>query len=203
MKLFYTPGACSLAPHIVLRELGLPFKLVRVDQSTKTTSEGQDYFSIAPCGYVAALQLADGNVLNEGSTILEYLADLKPEASLAPPAGSWERVKMRERLSFLSCELNSTMNPLWKEVIPDGVKQIFRMRLFKRFDVLDKEVAGSHYQLAGTFSIADAYLFTMLRWPKRLGFSLEPWPALRQFQSRVESRPSVCESLAAELSAQD
>jgi glutathione S-transferase len=200
MKLFYSPDACSLASHIILRELGLPFEIVKVNQATKMTAEGEDYFSIAPCGYVAALKLGDGRVLNEGSAILEYLADLKPQASLAPPANSWERVKMRERLSFLSCELNCTMNPLWRDNIPDDVKELFRQRLFKRFDVLDKELTSVPYQFGGTFSVADAYLYTMLRWPKRLNISLTPWPALMDFQARIESRMSVVESLAAETS---
>ncbi|WP_315810359.1 glutathione binding-like protein [Pseudomonas sp. C9-3] len=199
MKLYYSPEACSLAPHIVLRELDIPFQLVRVDHPTKTTSEGDNYLDISPCGYVAALRLDDGRVLTEGSAILEYLADLKPNAGLAPAADSWERVRLRERLSFLSCELNSTMNPLFKDAIPDEVKALFRERLFKRLDLLDRELNDQTYQLENRYSVADAYLFTLLSWLRWFSIGFERWPALALFQERVGQRPAVKAALIAEL----
>lgn len=199
MKLYYSPEACSLAPHIVLRELDIPFQLVRVDHPTKTTSEGDNYLDISPCGYVAALRLDDGRVLTEGSAILEYLADLKPNAGLAPAADSWERVRLRERLSFLSCELNSTMNPLFKDAIPDEVKALFRERLFKRLDLLDRELNDQTYQLDNRYSVADAYLFTLLSWLRWFSIGFERWPALALFQERVGQRPAVKAALRAEL----
>ena len=178
MRLYYSPEACSLAPHIVLRELGITFDLIKVDHPTKTTSDGENFLTVNPCGYIAALKLDDGRTLVEGSAILEYLADLKPEAGLAPPVGSWERVKMRETLSFLSCELNSTMNPLFKDAIPESVKALFKQRLLTRLDRLDVRLMDQPYLLGGSYGVADAYLYTLLRWLRWFEISLEKWPRL-------------------------
>jgi glutathione S-transferase len=199
MKLYYTPDACSLAPHIVLRELGLPFTLVKVDQPTKTTSEGDNYMAINPHGYVAALKLDNGEVLTESSVILEYLADLRPAARLAPEQGSWERVRMRERLSFLSCELNCAMSPLFNKAIPEEAKAVSRARLFRRFDALQATLARQDYLAESGYSVADAYLFNLLRWPHRFAIDLAAWPALTLFQARIAERPAVRSALEAEL----
>jgi glutathione S-transferase len=199
MKLYYTPDACSLAPHIVLRELGLPFTLAKVDQPTKTTSEGEDYMAVNPHGYVAALKLNNGEVLTESSVILEFLADLKPEAGLAPHQGSWERVRMRERLSFLSCELNCAMSPLFNKAIPEEAKAVSRARLFRRLASLDAILSVQDYLATTGYSVADAYLFNLLRWPHRFSIDLAQWPSLPRFQTRIAERPAVSAALEAEL----
>jgi glutathione S-transferase len=198
MKLYYTPDACSLAPHIVLRELGIPFTLAKVDQPTKTTSEGEDYMAVNPHGYVAALKLDNGEVLTESSVILEYLADLKPEVGLAPPQGSWERVRMRERLSFLSCELNCAMSPLFNKAVPEEAKAVARARLVRRLASLDAILELQDYLATTGYSVADAYLFNLLRWPHRFAIDLTQWPALPRFQARIAKRPAVSAALETE-----
>ncbi|HVI54533.1 MAG TPA: glutathione transferase GstA [Luteibacter sp.] len=198
MKLYYTPDACSLAPHIVLRELGLPFALAKVDQPTKTTSDGEDYMAVNPHGYVAALKLDNGEVLTETSVILEFLADLKPDAGLAPPQGSWERVRMRERLSFLSCELNCAMSPLFNKAVPEEAKAVARARLFRRLGSLEAILSVQDYLATAGYSVADEYLFNLLRWPHRFAIDLSEWPALPRFQARIAERPAVRAALEAE-----
>ncbi|MFJ3366874.1 glutathione binding-like protein [Pseudomonas sp. NPDC086251] len=198
MKLYFTPEACSMAPHIVLRELGLPFELIQVDHATKTTSAGEDYWSINPHGYIAALRLDNGEVLTEGSTILEFLADLKPETGLAPPVESWQRVRLRERLSFLSCELNCAMSPLFRNIPQQARDEIFA-RLFRRIDSLNETLSQQPYLLGQAFSVADPYLYTLLRWLAWFSIDLARWPALVAYQERIGARPSVQAALAAEL----
>lgn len=196
MKLYVIPGACSLAPHIALRELDLPFELVTVDRE-KRASDGEDYLAINPLGYVASLKLADGHVLMETSTILEYLADLKPGKALAPPADSWERVRFREWLSFLSCELNSSMSPLFRD-IPKEAKDVIGARLLRRLDFLNERL-GRHEFLAGeSYSFADAYLFTILLWPPRVGIDMTPWPHLLRYQASIGARGAVKTAMSAE-----
>ncbi|UVM51852.1 glutathione transferase GstA [Pseudomonas sp. B21-015] len=199
MKLYYAPQACSLAPHIVLRELELPFEMVRVDNSTKKTVTGDDFLAINPKGYVAALQLDNGDVLTEGPAILQYLADLRPEANLAPANGTFERVRLQEWLNFVSTEIHGGLGWLFNSQFPDEVKVLIKEKLFKRFAVLCQTLEGQGYLMAGGFSIADAYLFTVLRWTQLFGIDLNQWPALARFQARVDSRPSVKAALAAEL----
>ncbi|WP_223490911.1 glutathione transferase GstA [Pseudomonas sp. A-RE-19] len=199
MKLYYAPQACSLAPHIVLRELDLSFELVRVDNSTKLTVTGENFLTINPKGYVAALQLDNGEVLTEGPAILQYLADLRPEANLAPANGTFERVRLQEWLNFVSAEIHGGLGWLFNSQFPDEVKVLIKEKLFKRFVVLSRTLEGQDYLLAGGFSIADAYLFTVLRWTQLFGIDLDQWPALARFQVRIDQRPSVKAALAAEL----
>ena len=198
MKLYYAPQACSLAPHIVLRELDLPFELVRVDNSTKQTATGEDFLAINPKGYVAALQLENGDVLTEGPAILQYLADLRPEANLAPANGTFERVRLQEWLNFVSTEIHGGLGWLFNSQFPDDVKALIKEKLFKRFVVLSQTLERQDYLMAGGFSIADAYLFTVLRWTQVFGIDLNQWPALMRFQVRIDQRPSVKAALAAE-----
>ncbi|MEK1835071.1 glutathione transferase GstA [Pseudomonas sp. NPDC089918] len=199
MKLYYAPQACSLAPHIVLRELDLPFELVRVDNSTKQTATGEDFLAITPKGYVAALQLDNGDVLTEGPAILQYLADLRPEANLAAENGTFERVRLQEWLNFVSTEIHGGLGWLFNSQFSDDVKALIKEKLFKRFVVLSQTLEGQDYLMASGFSIADAYLFTVLRWTQVFGIDLDQWPALARFQARVDSRPAVKAALAAEL----
>ncbi|MGF6707968.1 glutathione transferase GstA [Pseudomonas frederiksbergensis] len=199
MKLYYAPQACSLAPHIVLCELDLPFELVRVDNSTKQTATGEDFLAINPKGYVAALQLDNGEVLTEGPAILQYLADLRPEANLAPANGTFERVRLQEWLNFVSTEIHGGLGWLFNSQFPDDVKALIKEKLFKRFAVLSKTLERQDYLMAGGFGIADAYLYTVLRWTQGFDIDLSQWPALARFQARVDLRPAVKGALAAQL----
>jgi glutathione S-transferase len=199
MKLYFSPQACSLAPHIVLRELDLPFELIRVDNTTKKTLDGADFLAINPKGYVAALQLDNAQVLTEGPAILQYLADLKPQAGLAPSNGTWERVRLQEWLNFISSEIHGGLGLLFNSSIPDDVKAIFREKLFKRFAVLSRTLEQQEYLMGEQFSIADTYLFTVLRWTPLFAIELGLWPALERFQARIGERSTVRAALAAEM----
>lgn len=199
MKLYFSPNACSLAPHIVLRELGLAFDLIRVDNSNKTTQSGEDFLAINPKGYVAALQLDNGEVLTEGPAILQYLADLHPHAGLAPPNGSWQRVRLQEWLNFISSEIHGGLGLLFNGAISDTVKTLLKEKLFKRFAFLMQTLEQQDYLLGESFSVADAYLFTTLRWTRGFAIDLGQWPALERFQARINARPTVSAALAAEL----
>jgi glutathione S-transferase len=198
MKLYFAPNACSLAAHIVLRELALPFELILVDNQKKTTATGDDFLQINPKGYVAALQLDNGEVLTEGAAILQYLADLVPAAGLAPANGSWERVRLQEWLNFVSSEVHGGLGVLFNAAIPEDVKALFKATLFKRFAVLVRTLERQDYVLGERFSVADAYLFVVLRWAALFDIDLHKWPALAAFQQRVGERPAVIGALAAE-----
>ncbi|MHC8387953.1 glutathione transferase GstA [Pseudomonas sp. MDT2-39-1] len=197
MKLYYAPHACSLAPHIVLRELDLPFELVRVDNRTKKTKTGADFLAINPKGYVAALQLDNGEVLTEGPALLQYLADLQPESNLAPANGTFERVRLQEWLNFVSTEIHGGLGWLFNSQFTDEVKAQIKEKLFKRLAVLSQTLERQDY-LMGEFSVVDAYLFTVLRWAPLFAIDLDPWPALVRFQARVDQKPAVKAALAAE-----
>ena len=198
MKLYFSPNACSLASHIALRELALPFELIRVDNQKKLTADGDDFLQINPKGYVAALQLDNGEVLTEGAAILQYLADRVPAAGLAPANGSWERVRLQEWLNFVSSEIHGGLGVLFKDAIPDEVKALFKATLFKRFAILVRTLERQDYLLGAQYSVADAYLFVVLRWAGLFDIDLQQWPALAKFQQRVGERPAVIAALAAE-----
>jgi glutathione S-transferase len=202
MKLYYSPYACSLSPHIVLRELGLPFELVRVNNQTKQTADGRDFRTINPKGYVAALELDDGQVLTEGAAIVQYLADLQPEKELAPRAGSLERMRLQEWLNFLTGEIHAGAAPLFRSaVLPEQALDYFRERLFTRFDYLNGVLAGQPYLLGNNYSVADAYLFTLLGWCRFFSIDLGRWPALVDYVARVGKRHAVQAALQAEAEA--
>ncbi|NWE76237.1 glutathione transferase GstA [Pseudomonas yamanorum] len=198
MKLYFSPNACSLASHIVLRELALPFELIRVDNQKKLTADGDDFLQINPKGYVAALQLDNGEVLTEGAAILQYLADQVPAAGLAPVNGSWERVRLQEWLNFVSSEIHGGLGVLFKDAIPGDVKALFKATLFKRFAILVQTLERQDYLLGAQYSVADAYLFVVLRWAGFFDIDLQQWPALAKFQQRIGERPAVIAALAAE-----
>ena len=202
MKLYYAPDTCSLSPHIVLRELGLPFTLVRVDNKTKRTADGGDFLAVNPKGYVAALQLDDGRVLTEGPAILQYLADLKPEAGLAPVNGSWERARLQEWLNFITSEIHAGPAPLFNAALPEEAKAVFREKLFRRLAVIEDALQARDHLLEGGFSVADAYLFTVLGWTRFFAIDLGRWPAIAAYVRRIGARPSVTAALAAEAPAQ-
>jgi glutathione S-transferase len=198
MKLYFAPHTCSLSPHIVLEELGLPHALIKVDNQTKLTADGRDFRDINPKGYVAALELDNGEVLTEGPVIVQYLADLKPEAQLAPPPGSWQRVRLQEWLNFITSEIHAGAAPLFNPSLPDAAQTIFRDKLHRRTAILERTLQQQDYLLGASFSIADAYLYTVLGWFKFLAINLDNWPAVAAYEKRIAARPSVQAAMLAE-----
>ena len=198
MKLYYSPGACPLSPHIVLCELGLPHELVKVDLKTHLTESGIDFTTINPKGYVPALELDDGQLLTEGPAIVQYLADLKPAAGLLPPAGSLERARVQEWLTFIGTELHKSFSPLFNPAASADWKAAARANLERRFSYVDQALAGRDYLTGANFCVADAYLFTVTNWSGFHQMDLAPWPNLAAYQKRVMARPAVQEALRAE-----
>lgn len=198
MKLYFAPGTCSLSPHIVLQELGLPYDLVRVNNRTKQTSEGSDFLAVNPKGYVAALQLDGGEVLTEGPAILQYLADLRPDAGLAPPNGTLERVRLQEWLNYITSEVHAGSSPLFNKDLPEAVRDFFKARLFRRLDFIETHLQTRDYLMGSKFSLADAYLFTVLGWMEFFAIDLGGWPAIAAYSHRIETRASVSAALRRE-----
>ena len=198
MKLYYAPGACSLSPHIVARELGIKLDLKKVNTKDKTIEGGGDYWKVNARGYVPALELDNGQVLTEGPAIVQYLADQKPEANLAPRNGTLERYRLQEWLNFLTSEIHKSFSPLFKPNTPEEYKKISKENLANRFDWLDKQLAGKDYLTGNTFTVADAYLFVLTNWTKFHNLDLTRWPNIAAFQKRVGARPKVQEALQAE-----
>jgi glutathione S-transferase len=198
MQLYISPGACSLASHITAREAGLPLSLVRADVKTKKLEDGSDYLAINSKGAVPALKLDNGQVLTEGVAIMQYLADQKPESGLAPKNGTLERYRLQEWLNYLTSELHKTFSPLWNPTNEQAVKDYALTNLKKKFDWLNTQLAGKKYLMGDTFTVADAYMYTLLNWSNFLSIDLAPWPALKEFQARVAARPKVQEALEAE-----
>jgi glutathione S-transferase len=198
MKLYYSPGACSLSPHIVFRELGLDVKLERIDAKTHTYAGGSDYYAVNSKGSVPALQLDDGQVLTEGVVIVQYLADLKPEAGLAPRAGTMERYRLQEWLNFIATDIHKQLSPLFNPVLNDEARASLKARFLQRLEVVAKRLEAVPFLMGPSFSVADAYLFTILRWLKRFDLELSRFPSVEAFVKRVGERPAVKAALAAE-----
>jgi len=198
MKLYYSPGACSLSPHIVLREAGLPFDLVRVDVKTKKLADGGDYFAVNPKGQVPALVLDDGDVLTEGPVIVQFVADTAGNTKLAPAAGSRARLRLQEWLNYITSELHKTFAPLFRPDTPTEFKTIAKANLMRQFVYLDKALAGKDYLLGKDFSAADAYLFTIMNWRKFHHLDIAQFPNLTAYLDRVAARPKVKEAMQAE-----
>ncbi|MFZ2973908.1 MAG: glutathione transferase GstA [Ferribacterium limneticum] len=198
MKLYYATGACSLSPHIVLSELGLPYELVRVELSTHLTADGRDYTAINPKGYVPALELDDGQLLTEGPAIVQYLADQKPSAGLLPPAGTLERARVQEWLTFIGTELHKNFSPLFNPNASADGKAAALSNIERRFGFVEKALAGRDYLTGGSFCVADAYLFTVVNWTKFVKIDLAPWPLLAAFHQRVMARAAVQTALREE-----
>jgi len=198
MKLYYSTGACSLSPHIVLREAGLPFELERVNLASKKTAAGDDYLAVNPKGYVPALKFDNGDVLTEGPAIVQYLADKTPEKQLAPAAGTMERYHLIEWLNFISTELHKAFSPLFKPNTPEETKQAARDLISARLNIVEKQLQGRDYLTGNHFSVADAYLFTVLNWARPMKFDLGQWPAVQAYMQRVAARPAVQEAMKAE-----
>ncbi len=197
MKLYYSPGACSLAPHITLTEAGLDYEAVKVDLRKHQLADGTDYYTINPKGYVPLLELNDGQRLSEVAVILQYIADQKP-GTLAPAYGTLARYRVMEWLNFIGTEIHKQFGPLWYPDTPDATKEKQRATLAKRFDYIAKTLAQQPYLAGDAFTIADAYLFTVVNWSATLKIDLSSWPSLQQFQARVAARPQVHATLVAE-----
>lgn len=198
MKLYYSPGACSLSPHIVLNEGGFSYDTERVDLATGMTETGADYRAVNPNGYVPALLLDDGQVLTEGPTIVQYLADIVPEKRLAPPAGTIERYRLMEWLNFISTELHKGFGALFNPQAPQDWKDIVKAQLIRRIEHASQRLAGRTYIMGDDFTVADAYLFTVLGWGKYVGVEISPWPTLTAYLGRIAARPAVQTALKAE-----
>ena len=198
MKLYYSPGACSLSPHIVSREAGIPVELKKVNLRDKVVEDGGDFRKVNGKGYVPALELDNWQVLTEGPAIIQYLADQKPDSGLAPKAGSFERYRLQEWLNFITAEIHKGFSPLFKPNTPDEYKKIARENLAGRFDWVDQQLAGKDYLMGKSFTVADAYLFTVLTWTKPLHIDLGKWPNVAAFIARVSARPKVKEAMKAE-----
>ncbi|MFC0227050.1 glutathione transferase GstA [Serratia aquatilis] len=198
MKLFYKAGACSLSPHIVLREAGLDFTAEKVDLAQKITESGADYLTINPKGQVPALVLDDGSLLTEGVAIVQYLADRVPDRNLIPAVGTLSRYHAIEWLNYISTELHKGFSPLFNPKTPDEYKTIVRDKLASQFSYLDSVLDKQHYLLGQRFSVADAYLFTILRWALGMQFDLNKYPHLKAYFDRVAARPAVEATLSAE-----
>ena len=198
MDLYYTPGACSLAPHIVAREAGLPLNPVRVDLATRTTEDGRDFKAINPKRYVPALGLPEGGVLTEVAAILQYLVDRAPEAGLAPAAGTLARYRFVESLVFVSSEIHKGFGPLWNPATPDAVRQATVEKLQARFAHLDAHLAGDAYLLGDAYSAADAYLFTVMGWAAYHKVDISAHRNLQAYLGRIAARPAVQAAMKAE-----
>jgi glutathione S-transferase len=198
MKLYFAPGACSLSPHIVSREAGIPLTLIKVDTSTKKLADGGDYWAINPKGYVPALELDNGELLTEGPTIVQYLADSKPEAKLVPAAGTFERYRVQEALGYINSEIHKTYSPLFRATTSPELRKDREEHLRKRYAVLEKQLAKGPYLFGEQFTVADAYLFTVTNWASFLKLDLSEFPNLLAFQGRVMARPAVQAAMTAE-----
>lgn len=197
MKLFYSPGACSLSPHILLREAGLSFTPVRVDLKTHKTEDGADFYAISAKGYVPALQVDDGSMLTEGVAIDLWIADQVPAAGLAPRDGM-DRYRMIEWLTFIATELHKNMGGLFVPGLPDATREMITQRLTARLGLIEQQLAGRTWLTGEQFTLADAYLFTVASWAKWVKFDLSPWPTLGAYLGRVAARPAVQAALKAE-----
>ena len=198
MKLYYSPGACSLSPHIVLREAGLKFDLEQVDLRTKKTKAGADFTKVNPKGQVPVLVLDNGQTLTEGPAVVQYIADQKPESGLIPPAGSFDRYRVQEWLNFITSELHKSFSPLFSPAVPEDCKRLAKENLEKRFAVLDQHLAKQQYLSDSKFTVADAYAFVVIGWSKPLGIDLGRWPNLKGYLERIAARPKVKEAMKAE-----
>jgi len=198
MKLFYSPGACSLSPHIVAHEAGIDIKLQKVDTTTKTMKVAGDFWKVNPKGYVPALELDNGEILTEGPAIVQYLADLKPESNLAPKNGTWGRVRLQEMLNYITAEIHKTFSPLFNPKVSTEVRKERTEYLRTRYALLDKQLADRKFLFGDQFTIADAYLFVVTNWSKPTNVDLSEFKNLLAFQKRVAARPAVQAAMAAE-----
>jgi len=198
MKLYYSPGACSLSPHILLREAGLPFELVLASTKTHKLADGSDYYAINPKGSVPLLELDNGERLTEGPVIGQYIADLAPASGLAPANGTMARYRLQEWLNFLTSEVHKTFSPLFSPATPEDYKPIAKARIVDRLTLVDNLLAGKSYLTGEQFTVADAYLFVLTNWAQPVGLDIAKLANLGAFRARVAARPAVQAAMKAE-----
>ncbi|MCS4294076.1 glutathione S-transferase [Comamonas sp. BIGb0152] len=198
MKLYFSPGACSLSPHIALLEAGLPFTLEMASTKTHQLKDGTDFYTINPLGYVPVLELDNGQRLREGPAIVQYIADQAPASKLAPANGSFERYQLQEWLGFIGTEVHKGFSPLFNPNMPDTVKDMARVQVLKRLTWVDSQLAGKDFLMGANFTVADGYLFTVCGWSKFVGVDISGLPNLANFLQRVGARPSVQKAIADE-----
>lgn len=198
MKLYYSPGACSLSPHIALCEAGIKFELVKAQLKTHTLADGSDYYQVTAKGQVPLLELDDGARLSEGPAILQYIADHAPASGLAPAAGTMERYRVVEWLNFVTSELHKGFSPLFNGSMPQEAKEIFAARLKDKYALVDARLEGNDYLMGRQFSIADAYLFTVTNWAPNVGVDLTGFKNIQAFSARMKARPAVQDAMKAE-----
>jgi glutathione S-transferase len=198
MKLYFAPGACSLSPHIALREAGLPFTPIKVSTKTHQIEGGGDFYAVNPRGYVPVLELDDGTRLTEGPAIVQYIADQAPASKLAPANGTIERYQLQEWLNFITSEVHKQYSPMFDPSSPEELKAKQRDKIAKRYDWVEQQLKDRDYLTGSTFTVADAYLFTVTNWAKPTGIDLSRWPALQAFMKRVAARPHVQDAMKAE-----
>ena len=201
MKLYFSPGACSLASSIAFHEAGVPVELVRVDTSVHKLKDGSDYYKLSPRGYVPALQLDSGEIFTEGAALLQYIGDLAPASHLIPKQGSVDRLRANSWLTFISSEIHKGYSPLFNPGLKDDAKAVLRAKLEKRLAELDPHFATNLYLMGDTFTVADAYLYTVISWSKGVGIDLSKWQHLADYRQRVADRPKVKEAVQAEKAA--
>lgn len=198
MKLYYSPGACSLASHIALYETGLPFEIDRLIKTTKMTVGGEDFMQINPKGYVPTIKLDDGSILTEGAAVLQYIADQKPDSGLAPKAGTMERCRLQEWLTFISSEIHKSFSPLFNKDASEDVKNYARNMLSKRLVYAETQLANKPYLMGDHFTVADAYFFVVMGWSNHVGYDLSPFPRIQEYLARIAVRPAVQAAMKAE-----
>ena len=198
MKLYYSPGACSLSPHIALLEAGLPYDLVKVDLRAKKLENGDDYLAVNPKGQVPALALDSGELVTEGPVIVQMIADKAADKNLAPTRDHADRYKLQAWLTYINSELHKNIGPQFSPVLSDDAKAFFKDRVMGKFKYIDSQLAGRDYLMGKQFTVADGYLFTMLSWADRMKFDLSAMPNLLAYKARVGARPKVQEALSKE-----
>ena len=198
MKLYYSPGACSLSPHIALLEAGLPFELTLASTKTHKLQDGTDFYTINAKGYVPLLELDDGQRLSEGPAIVQYIADQAPDKKLAPASGTMERYRLQEWLNFITAELHKGFGPLFNPATPEESKTMSRAKLAERLAYVDRQLEGRQYLMGDDFTVADGYLFTVTNWGGHVGVDVSGFPNLVAYRARVAARPAVQEAMKAE-----
>jgi glutathione S-transferase len=198
MKLYYSPGACSLSPHIVACEAELPIELVKVDLESKLTETGEDFRQLNPNGYVPLLILDDGNRLTEGPAIVQYLADQSPDKKIIPPAGTFERYQLQQWLNFISTEIHKSFSPLFNPAAPEAAKELATTILMTRLETVAEQLSSQPFLLDENFSVADAYLFVTLSWGQYVNIDISRWPALVRYCDKISERPAVQKAMKEE-----
>ena len=198
MKLYYSPGACSLSPHIIACEAELPIELIKVDLQSKHTETGEDFRQLNPNGYVPLLILDDGKKLTEGPAIVQYLADQAPDKKLIPPAGTFERYQLQQWLNFISTEIHKSFSPLFNPVAPEAAKQLAINTLTTRLETVSELLSSQPFLLGENFSVADAYLFVTLSWGQYVNVDISRWPALLRYSDKIFGRPAVQKAMKEE-----